>query len=175
MYKQLVAICIKYCYVLLINLYYILDPAFCIACNLRNMISISIFGYETHVPYPSESEIDVCIKILKQDKATGFDNMMNEYVIISRLYLLSKLYVSCLIVCFILIAFPCCGQKVSWFQYIKKGQSNDLGNCRGISLVSHIGELFTINLRLTRWPLPHWVINIHNYRCTVWFSARYWN
>ena len=35
----MVAICIKYCYVLLINLYYIPDPPLFIACNLRNSLN----------------------------------------------------------------------------------------------------------------------------------------
>ena len=35
----MVAICIKYCYDLLINLYYIPDPPFFIACNLRNSLN----------------------------------------------------------------------------------------------------------------------------------------
>ena len=35
------------------------------------------------VPF-TESEIYMCIKHLKRDKATGFDNIMNKYIIFSR-------------------------------------------------------------------------------------------
>ena len=38
---------------------------------------------ELDVPF-TESEKDMCIKKLKRDKATGFDIMMNKYIIFSR-------------------------------------------------------------------------------------------
>ena len=100
----------------------------------------------------TEAELDSCIKNLKRDKSTGFDNIMNEYIIMSRNLIKPVL---CKLFNHILSTgdFPEIWMKSIVIPIFKKGQTNDPGNYRGISLVSHVGKLFTsmINARLTKW------------------------
>ena len=113
---------------------------------------------ELDLPF-TEKELDDGIKTLKRDKSTGFDNMMNEYIIMSKNFIkpvLCKLF-NC-----ILSAgdFPELWVKSIIIPVFKKGDVNDPGNYRGISLVSHIGKLFTtlINARLVKWSADHGVL-----------------
>ena len=80
---------------------------------------------ELDVPF-TESEIERGIRDLKRDKSTGFDNIMNEYLITGKAYLI-----------------PILGKLFN-----------------NISLVSHVGKLFTglLNKRLLKWAEQHNVL-----------------
>ncbi|XP_063447953.1 uncharacterized protein LOC134727502 [Mytilus trossulus] len=107
----------------------------------------------------TETELDDGIKKLKRDKSTGYDNMMNEYIIMSKHFIKPVL---CKIFNCILTNgdFPELWVKSIIIPVLKKGDVNQPGNFRGISLVSHIGKLFTtlINARLTKWSRNHDVL-----------------
>ncbi|VDI19966.1 Hypothetical predicted protein, partial [Mytilus galloprovincialis] len=107
----------------------------------------------------TEKELDDGIKKLKRDKSTGYDNMMNEYIIMSKNFIKPVL---CKIFNCILTNgdFPELWVKSIIIPVFKKGDFNQPGNFRGISLVSHIGKLFTtlINARLTKWSRNHDVL-----------------
>lgn len=106
-----------------------------------------------------EKELDDGIKKLKRDKSTGFDNMMNEYIIMSKNSIKPVL---CKIFKCILSNgdFPKLWVKTIIIHELRKAYVNELGNFRGISLVSHIGKMFTtlINARLTKWSRNHDVL-----------------
>ena len=126
---------------------------------------------ELDVPF-TESEIDMCIKNLKRDKATGLDNIMNKYIIFSRQFIkpvLCKLF-NCILNSG---SFPELCAKSIVVPVYKKGQPNDPGNYRGIYLASHIGKLFTalINSRLTRWSEKHSVITDAQFRFRPGFGT----
>jgi hypothetical protein len=91
---------------------------------------------------------------LKRDKDIGFDNIMNEYIYISMSKHLIK-PVLCKLFNTILNTgnFPEIWLRSIIIPVFKKGNQNDPGNYRGISLVSHMGKLFTslLNNRLTKW------------------------
>ncbi|VDI46956.1 Hypothetical predicted protein [Mytilus galloprovincialis] len=91
-------------------------------------------------------------KKLKRDKSTGYDDIMNEYILFGKTLLkpvLCKLFNN------ILCSgnFPEIWVKCILIPIFKKGNPDDPGNYRGISLVSHLGKLFTslINSRLITW------------------------
>ncbi|VDI43776.1 Hypothetical predicted protein, partial [Mytilus galloprovincialis] len=100
----------------------------------------------------TEQEIDICVKKLKREKAPGYDNILNEFIKECKTVLLPLL-------CKLFNVILCTG----WFPEVwvtsvlvplfKKGSMNDTGNYRGISLVSHVGKLFTsvIHTRLMKW------------------------
>ena len=69
----------------------------------------------------------MCIKRLKRDKATGFDIMMNEYIIFSRQFINP---VICKLFKWILNSgsFPELWVKCIVVPVSKKGQPNDPGN-----------------------------------------------
>ncbi|VDI37427.1 Hypothetical predicted protein, partial [Mytilus galloprovincialis] len=100
----------------------------------------------------TEQEIDVCVKKLKTEKATGYDNLLNEFLKECKLALLPLL---CKLFNVILITgwFPEIWVKSVLVPLFKKGPVDETGNYRGISLVSHVGKLFTsvINTRLLKW------------------------
>ena len=110
---------------------------------------------ELDVPF-TEPELERGIRDLKRDKSTGFDNLMNEYLITGKAYLipiLGKLFNN-------IINTGICPEL--WVQSIiipvfKKGDVNEPKNYRGISLVSHVGQLFTglLNKRLLKWAEQH--------------------
>ena len=106
---------------------------------------------ELHRPF-DENELDLSITKLKRDKAIGFDNIMNEYILMSK-YLIKP--VLCKLFNNILNTgnFPEIWLRSIIIPVFKKGNQNDPGNYRGISLVSHMGKLFTslLNNRLTKW------------------------
>ncbi|VDI30526.1 Hypothetical predicted protein [Mytilus galloprovincialis] len=84
---------------------------------------------------------------------------MNEYIIMSKNFIKPVL---CKIFNCILTNgdFPELWVKSIIIPVLKKGDFNQPGNFRGISLVSHIGKLFTtlINARLTKWSRNHDVL-----------------
>ena len=89
---------------------------------------------------------------LKRDKATGFDNIMNEYLITGKTLLLPIL---CKLFHNILDTgnFPEIWVKSVIVPVYKKGDVDEPSNYRGISLVSHVGKFFTslLNTRLLEW------------------------
>ena len=76
---------------------------------------------------------------LKRDKATGFDNIMNEYLITGKTLLLPIL---CKLFNNILDTgnFPEIWVKSVIVPVYKKGDVDEPSNYRGISLVSHVGK-----------------------------------
>jgi hypothetical protein len=99
-----------------------------------------------------ENELDLCITMLKRDKAIGIDNIMNEYILRSKNLIkpvLCKLFNNILNTG----NFPEIWVRSIIIPIFKKGNPNDPGNYRGISLASHMGKLFTssLNNRLTKW------------------------
>ncbi|XP_071123308.1 uncharacterized protein [Mytilus edulis] len=107
----------------------------------------------------TDLELDTSIKYLKRDKSTGYDNIMNEYILTSRNFIKPVL---CKLFNRILSAgdFPEIWVNNIIIPVFKKGPVDDPGNYRGISLVSHVGKLFTsiINTRLTKWSEKHNII-----------------
>ena len=113
---------------------------------------------ELDVPF-IEPELERGIRDLKRDNYTGFDNLMNDYLITGKAYLipiLGKLFNNIINTGI----YP-----ELWIQSIiipvfKKGDVNEPKNYRGISLVSHVGKLFTglLNKRLLKWAEQHNVL-----------------
>ena len=100
----------------------------------------------------TEQEINIYARKLKSDKSPGGDNILNEYIKEGRTILLPLL---CKLFNVILCTgwFPELWVKSILVPIFKKGDVNNTGNYRGISLVSHVGKLFTsvINCRLIKW------------------------
>ena len=95
---------------------------------------------ELDVPF-TEPELERGIRDLKRDKSTEFDNLMNEYLITGKAYLipiLGKLFNNIINT----------GKYPKLWVYIqsiiipvfKKGDVNEPKHYRGISLVSHVGK-----------------------------------
>jgi hypothetical protein len=72
---------------------------------------------------------------LKQDKSTGFDNLMNEYLITCNAYLIPILGKRFNYIINIGI-YPELWVQIIIIPVFKKGDVNELKNYRGISLVS---------------------------------------
>ena len=97
-------------------------------------------------------ELDSAIKLLKTNKASGPDNIVNEFLI----------HASPVVKLFILILFNkilelecfpsswAVGRVVPVF---KKGDANNANNYRGLTIISCLAKLFTkiMNDRLTLW------------------------
>ena len=99
------------------------------------------------------TEIDNLINKLKNNKSTGVDNIINEFIKYSPpefKYLLTKLFN--VILRTGLIPTNWCLSFISPI-FKNKGSRNDPNNYRGISLISCLGKLFTalINERLTKF------------------------
>ena len=94
---------------------------------------------ELDVPF-TEPELERGIRDLKRDKSTGFDNLINEYLITGKAYLiqiLGKLFNNIINTGI---------DPELWVQSIiipvfKKGDVNEPKHYRGISLVSHVGKI----------------------------------
>ena len=128
--------------------------------NLVNRDDIATFdnnGYsevifeELDRPF-TEREIDICIKKLKNDKSPGYDNILNEFIKEGKNILLPLF---CNLFNAVLYSgwYPEIWVKSVLVPLFKKGPVEDAGNYRGISLVSHVGKLFTSTLynRLIKW------------------------
>lgn len=106
---------------------------------------------ELDAPF-TEIEVERYLRRLKRYKSTGLDNIMNEYLLTGNKILIPVL---CSLFYNILNAgnFPELWVKCVIIPVFKKGDNDQTGNYRGISLVSHIGKLFTslINTRLLKW------------------------
>lgn len=106
---------------------------------------------ELDMPY-TENEILAQVKKLKQNKAPGIDELLNEAFIAGK---------NCLVpvVCKLFNKILNCGEyPIAWTTGIvipvfKKGDPNDTGNYRPITLISHLAKLFTsvLNARLLKW------------------------
>lgn len=100
----------------------------------------------------TENELENCVRMLKRNKSPGIDNVLNEYIIESKAVLLP-------ILCKLFNVILCTGYFPEiWVRSVivplfKKGAVDEPGNYRGISLVSHMGKLFTstINRKLLKW------------------------
>ena len=101
----------------------------------------------------SEEEILQAVKSLKNNKACGDDRVINEYIR-SAIGLLLPVFK-----CLFNYVLETGNIPQDWTLgniipiYKKKGDTNDLGNYRGISLLSCFGKFFTtiINLRLNNF------------------------
>jgi hypothetical protein len=96
---------------------------------------------ELDVPF-TEPELERGIRDLKRDKSTGFDNLMNEYLITGKAYLipiLEKLFNNIINTGI----YPELWVQSIIIPVFKKGDVNEPKNYRGISFVSHVGKLFT--------------------------------
>ena len=97
-------------------------------------------------------EIESCIKKLKNNKASGVDNILNEYIKYS-----SNKFKTVLVTLFNKILFlgyfPSIWAIGEILPIFKKGDINICENYRGITLLSCIGKLFTsiLNVRLNEW------------------------
>ena len=113
--------------------------------NLENVFK------ELDVPF-TDIEIEKQVNSLKKNKSVGVDNIMNEYFLAGKTVLIPVL---CKLFNNILSSgnFPELWVRCIIIPIFKKGDVNDAGNYRGISLVSHVGKLFTslINSRLLKW------------------------
>ena len=100
----------------------------------------------------TENEIQSCINRLKNHKAPGPDNILNEYIKISA-DILMPIYLKIFNLIFSTGLFP-----ETWSQGLiipihKKGDKMNPDNYRGITLLSCFGKLFTsiINDRITKF------------------------
>ena len=95
---------------------------------------------------------DTCVKKLKNDKSPGYDNILNEFIKEGK-HILPPLF--CKLFNAVLYSgwYPEIWVKSVLVPLFKKGSVEDAGNYRGISLVSHVGKLFTsiIYTRLIHW------------------------
>jgi hypothetical protein len=120
--------------------------------NDNNNVSLENFFEELDVPF-TEAELDKCVQtVKKKKKSVGADNIMNDYILTGKTTLIPVL---CKLFSNILMSgiFPELWVKSIIILIFKKVDVNDTGNYRGISLVSHVGKLFTslINSRLLKW------------------------
>ena len=114
---------------------------------------------ELDIPF-TNSEIEKGLRGLKRNKASGTDNILNEHLLCSKTVIVPIL---CKLFNNILNTgdFPELWVQCVIIPIFKKGDKNDAGNYRGISLVSHVGKLFTslINTRLLKWSEEHNVLS----------------
>ena len=108
----------------------------------------------------SEAEVHKSIKELKCGKSAGPDLLLNELYVFSLDILLSKL--TCLFnAVFRSSHFPLSWQTGLIVPLHKKGDTDDVNNYRGITLLSTLGKLFTriLNNRLTFWSSTYHIIS----------------
>ena len=109
-------------------------------------------------------ELNSAIKDLSKNKATGHDQVLNEFIINSPTnirYLILMLFNSILT----LEYFPEKWSIGSIIPIFKSGDKNISNNYRGITLLSCLGKLFTkvMNKRLNSWAEKHVKLNEAQY------------
>ena len=97
-------------------------------------------------------ELDKAIKMLKNNKSSGHDLIINEFIVNASLqakYVILLLF-NCVLKLEYFPSFWCVGSIVPVF---KRGDKNDVNNYRGITLLSCFGKLFTriLNNRINDW------------------------
>ena len=100
----------------------------------------------------TENEIQSCINRLKNHKAPGPDNILNEYIKISA-DILMQIYLKTFNLIFSTGLFPDTWSQGLIIPIHKKGDKMNPDNYRGITLLSCFGKLFTsiINDRMTKF------------------------
>ena len=123
------------------------DPAI----NVNDIYTNLNANNHQNAPFPSV-EIDKCIKLLNNNKTTGIDNVLNEYIKCTKTQMLPicvKLFNIILETCYI----PSNWSECIIIPIVKnKGDSKDPENYRPITLLSCVGKLFTsiLNERLNK-------------------------
>ena len=114
----------------------------------------------------TENEIQSCINRLKNHKAPGPDNILNEYIKIST-DILMPIYLKIFNMIFSTGLFPDTWSQGLIIPIHKKGDKMNTDNYRGITLLSCFGKLFTsiINDRITKFVEDE---NILLCTCTSW-------
>ena len=100
----------------------------------------------------TEEEIRTCISKLKNHKAPGIDNIINEYITTTE-DILMPVYIRVFNIIFMNGIFPDVWSKGIIVPIYKKGDKTNPDNYRGITLLSCLGKLFTsiINDRITKF------------------------
>ncbi|MES9883146.1 MAG: reverse transcriptase family protein [Sedimenticola sp.] len=121
-----------------------------------------VYG-ELDVPF-TESEILTEVRKLKQDKSPGNDELLNEVFIAGKTCLIPLL---CKLFNKILTRgeYPTEWTTGIVIPVFKKGNPNDAGNYRPITLISHLAKLFTsvLNSRLLAWSQQNDIITDAQY------------
>ena len=97
-------------------------------------------------------ELEKGIKELKSEKASGFDNVVNEFLT-NASYGVKLLILMIFNNILLLEYFPECWAQGDVIPIFKNGDKNNANHYRGITLLSCTGKLFTriMNTRLTKW------------------------
>ena len=105
-------------------------------------------------------EVKAAISNLKRNKASGIDNMLNEYFI-ELFDVIGELLVHIFNVIFNTGNFPKIWSDGIIAPLHKKGNINDENNYRGITLLSCFGKLFTtiLNCRLSEWSKQYDIVS----------------
>ena len=100
----------------------------------------------------TEEEIRTCISKLKNHKAPGIDNIINEYITTTE-DILMPVYIRVFNIIFMNGIFPDVWSKGIIVPIYKKDDKTNPDNYRGITLLSCLGKLFTsiINDRITKF------------------------
>ena len=136
--------------------------------NTNDDVEDFLSNYDQHTNNPlfkelnsdiTEQEISEAIHKLKNNKACGYDNVLNEYFINC-----GDVLMPCLLLLFNNVFksgyFPHSWSTGCIIPVFKKGNANDADNYRGITLVSCLGKLFTsvINERLLKFDQENDII-----------------
>jgi hypothetical protein len=104
----------------------------------------------------SEQEVIKAARKLKNDKASGMDNLINEYLK-ETIDIISAPITTLFNAVFNSGYFPTQWSKGVIIPVHKKGPSDDPNNYRGITLASSLGKLFTsvLHERLKHWSIAN--------------------
>ena len=105
-------------------------------------------------------ELDDSIKGLKLEKASGFDMILNEFLV-NASYGVKVLILMIFNNILQLEYFPECWAQGDVIPIFKNGDKNNANNYRGITLLSCMGKLFTriMNTRMSKWVEDNRVLN----------------